>query len=378
MNTRVTEKNCIGCLACENICPQKAITHGIESGFIRPIIDESACVNCGLCLKVCPQSAALDKSRFLQQAYAVKHADIDVLRSSTSGGAFSAIADYIIRENGTVYGCVLKDGMVQHIRTENEYGSMRGSKYVQSDLKKIYSEIARDLANGRKVLFTGTPCQCAAIKQYLIFKKIQSTNLVLVDFVCHGTTSPALFGDYISYYEKKKSKEIVNHLFRSKINGWTKHTEMNILSDGTKDYQSYESQLFKSIFHSHLGMNEGCFECKYTSINRISDITLADFWGVKKQHPDLFDENGVSFVLINSSKGQNVFNHCKNIEEQLVSVTDTDQPSLHSPVAIPEKYNAFWADYHKKGFNYIVRKYYHGGTIYRAISEIYHKVLKRW
>ena len=152
---------------------------------------------------------------------------------------------------------------------------------------------------------------------------------------------------------------------------------MNILSDGTKDYQSYESQLFKSIFHSHLGMNEGCFKCGYTSTNRISDITLADFWGVKKQHPDLFDESGVSFVLINSNKGQNVFDNCKNIEKQLVSITDTDQPSLHSPAAIPEKYNAFWADYRKKGFDYIVKKYYHGGTIYRAISEIYHKVLKR-
>ena len=377
MNTHVTEKNCIGCLACENICPQKAITHGIGSGFIRPIIDESTCVNCGLCLKVCPKSTALGKSLFLQQAYAVKHTDINVLRSSTSGGAFSAIADYIIRENGTVYGCVLIDGMVQHIRTENEYGSMRGSKYVQSDLKNIYSEIAHDLANRRKVLFTGTPCQCESVKKYLTLKKIQSADLILVDFICHGTTSPALFGDYISYYEKKKSKEITDHLFRSKINGWTKHTEMNILSDGTKDYRSYESQLFKSIFYSHLGMNEGCFECKYTSTNRISDITLADFWGVKKQHPDLFDENGVSFVLINSNKGQNVFEHCKNIEKQLVSITDTDQPSLHSPAVIPQKYNAFWADYHKKGFNYIVKKYYRGGTIYRTMSEIYHKVLKR-
>ena len=171
MNTRVTEKNCIGCLACENICPQKAITHGTGSGFIRPIIDKSICVNCGLCLKVCPKNTVLEKSNFSQQAYAAKNTDINVLHNSTSGGVFSAVADYIIRENGTVYGCVLKDGTVQHIRTENEYCSMRGSKYVQSDLKNIYSEIAHDLSNGRKVLFTGTPCQCNSVKKYLTLKK---------------------------------------------------------------------------------------------------------------------------------------------------------------------------------------------------------------
>lgn len=377
MNTHVTEKNCIGCLACENICPQNAIIHGISSGFIRPIIDETACVNCGLCLKVCPKDITLEKDEFFQQAYAVKHKNAMVLQNSTSGGAFSAIADYIIGENGTVYGCVLKNGIVQHTRTESDYGSMRGSKYVQSELKHIHSEIAKDLANGRKVLFTGTPCQCASVKKYLTLKKIASANLVLVDFVCHGTTSPALFSEYISYYEKKKNKKIVDHLFRAKLNGWTKHTEVNVLSDGTQDYQSYESQLFKSIFYSHLGMNEGCFECKFTSTNRISDITLADFWGIKRHHPELFDENGISFVLVNSSKGQNVFEHCKDIKKQLVSITDTDQPSLQKPAAMPEKYNAFWEDYRKKCFDYIVKKYYHGGKLYRTLSYIYYRLLKR-
>ncbi len=377
MNTHVIEKNCIGCLACENICPRNAIMHGTDSGFIRPIIDETACLNCGLCLKVCPQYIVLERNEALQQAYAVKHRDITVLQNSTSGGAFSAIADYIIGKNGIIYGCVLKNGVVQHIRTESDYGNMRGSKYVQSELKHIHSEIAKDLTNGRTVLFTGTPCQCASVKKYLALKTIDSTNLILVDFICHGTTSPALFGEYISYYEKKKGKKIVDHLFRAKVNGWTKHTEVNVLSDGTKDYQSYESQLFKSIFHSSLGMNEGCFECKFTSTNRISDITLADFWGIKRHHPELFDENGISFVLVNSSKGQNVFENCNDIKKQLVSITDTDQPSLQKPAAIPEKYNAFWKDYRKKGFDYIVKKYYRGGRLYRALSYAYHRMLKR-
>lgn len=376
MNTHVTDKNCIGCLACENICPHSAIIHDISSGFIRPIIDVVACVNCGLCLKVCPKDTVLGAKKFMQQAYAVKHTDTSVLNNSTSGGAFSALADYIISENGIVYGCVFENGKVQHIRAEKNYSSMRGSKYVQSDLKRNHIDVAKDLENGRPVLFTGTPCQCASVINFLSLKKIETTNLVLVDFVCHGTTSPVLFGEYISYCEKKNNKKIDNHLFRSKINGWTSHTEMNILSDGTKDYQSYESQLFKSIFHSHYGMNEGCFDCKFTSTNRVSDITLADFWGIKKSHSDLFDENGVSFVLINSNKGQNVFDNCPNIDKQLVSITDTDQPSLYKPAVMPEEYNAFWKDYRKKGFDYIVKKYYHGGSIHRILSYIYHKLLK--
>ena len=205
-------------------------------------------------------------------------------------------------------------------------------------------------------MFTGTPCQCDSVRKYLNLKKIELTNLVLVDFICHGTTSPVLFSEYISYYEKKKNKKIVDHLFRSKVNGWTNHTEMNVLSDGTTDYQSYESQLFKAIFYSHLGLTEGCFECRFTSTNRISDITIADFWGIKKHHPELFDENGVSFVLINSLKGQNVFEHCKDIKTQRVSVTDTEQPSLQKPAERPEEYSVFWKDYRKNDFDYIVKK----------------------
>ncbi len=377
MNTHITDKNCMGCLACENICPRRAISHNISSGFICPIVDETVCISCGLCLKVCPKNTLVKDSDFFQQAYAVKTKDTSILNDSTSGGAFSSLAEHIISENGVVYGCVLEDGKVQHIRAEQNYGCMRGSKYVQSDLKKAHLDITDDLVNGRKVLFSGTPCQCASVRNFLLTKNVETKNLVLVDFVCHGTTSPLLFSEYISYYEKKTNKKICNHLFRAKINGWTNHTEMNILSDGTKDYQSYESQLFKSIFYSNLGLNESCFQCKFASTNRVSDITLADFWGIKNSHPDLFDPKGVSFVLINSIKGQNVFEQCQDIDKHVVSITDTDQPSLYKPAEIPAEYNHFWMAYQNKGFDYIVKKYYRGGKIYRTLSDIYHKLLKR-
>lgn len=377
MKAHVTDKNCTGCLACQSICPRHAITCDTSTGFIRPVVDETVCVNCGLCLRGCPKEAALEKTSFLQQTYAVKHTDATVLKNSTSGGAFSSVANTVIRQKGVVYGCVFQNGKIQHLRTEQDYSGMRGSKYVQSDLKNTYLDIAEDLDNGRTVLFTGTPCQCDAVKKFLSQKKTETTRLILVDFVCLGTTSPVLFDDYLSYCENKAHKKIDNHLFRAKIQGWTKHTEVNSFSDGTKDFQSYESQLFKSIFHSHLGMNEGCFECKFTSSQRVSDMTLADFWGVNKSRPELFDENGVSFVLINSEKGKTVFDQCWHLEKHAVSIADTEQPSLSRPAPRPEKYEAFWRDYHQKGFGGIVKKYYHGGKIYRALSDLYHTLRKR-
>lgn len=376
MSAHITEENCTGCLACQNVCPVSAIKHDTGSGFILPDVDKSVCIGCGKCLKVCPKEVYLEKSSFLQKAYAVKRNDIEVLKNSTSGGAFSSVADYMISLNGVVYGCALENGNVRHIRVEHDYSGMRGSKYVQSDLNRIHSGIFDDLKNGRNVLFTGTPCQCASVRNFLLAKGVDMEKLVLVDFVCHGVTSPILFGDYISYCEKKYAKNIENHVFRTKVNGWTKHTEMNIMSDGTSDCQSYESQLYKSIFYSHLGMNESCFHCRFASTDRVSDITLADFWGIKRSHPELFDENGVSFVLINTEKGERAFECCKDIDKLPVSISDTDQPSLQHPAAIPPKYDAFWNDYRKNGFNYVVKKYYHGGKLRRALSGMYHKMLK--
>ena len=377
MTMHISETNCTGCLACENICPVSAISHTDNNDFIRPIINENVCVNCGKCLQVCPQSKEFEENKFFQKAYAVQHLDLSILAQSTSGGAFSSIADNILQQNGSIYGCVLENCTVRHIRVEKDYHRMRGSKYVQSDLGNTYLNIEKDIKEGRKVLFTGTPCQCAAVKSFLLAKKNPSDNLILVDFVCHGITSPLLFREYLLYYEQYSGKSIVDHLFRSKINGWTNHTEMNVLCDGTEDYASYESQLFKSIFHSHLGMNESCFKCKYASLKRVSDITLADFWGLNESHPELFDQRGVSFVLVNSAKGWSFFNSCKNIKKSIVSISDTKQPALCGPVNKPEKYECFWRDYRRKGFRYVVKKYYCGGKFHRAISDIYHRLFKR-
>lgn len=377
MNKNITDNKCTGCLACENICPKGAISHNKNSGFIIPYVNDSICVNCSFCIKVCPQNEGIkSNTEFIQEAYSVKNLNPEILKKSTSGGVFFALAKNVINKGGVVYGCVTKGKEVKHIRAVSGILEMMGSKYVQSDLSLIYSDLANDIKNGKIILFTGTPCQCKAVKNFIKLRKLSSEKLILADFICHGTPSPKIFQDYIDYCEVKSKKKIEKHLFRSKVNGWTKHTEINCFTDGSKDSQSYCSQLFKSIFYSHLAMNTACFECRYTSIDRVSDITLADFWGIQKSHPELFDQNGISFVLINSSKGKLIIESCCNIEKHKVSVKDVDQPSLYQSAEKPEKYNQFWKDYQEKGFKYIVKKYYHGGIIYRLISDLFHAAFK--
>lgn len=380
MTKHITADNCMGCLACEAVCRKNAVSHSTKSGFVRPLTDEALCVNCGACINVCPKSRS-EQTAASPLAYAVKNTNANVLRSSTSGGVFSSLADEIIRRGGVIYGCEALHDTVLHTRTESDYSGMRGSKYVQSNLahsfgKTVHDEILKDLRNERTVLFTGTPCQCASVRKYLSQMKASTENLIIVDFICHGTPSPKIFSDYIAYCEKKQKTKIATHLFRTKLNGWTKHTEANVMKNGQVDSTSYEAQLFKSIFYSHLAMNEACFSCPYTTLCRPSDITMADFWGIKKSHPELFDENGVSFVLVNTEKGKDFFNSLQDIERHSVAVTDAEQPMLQRPSEKPERYESFWQDYKKRGFEYIVKRYYHGGRLYRTMSKIYRTLIK--
>lgn len=375
MIKNITEKNCAGCLACEGICPKNAITHDMCGEFIYPHINTELCVECGLCKKVCPKENAVLKSEYNKAAYAAKNKDATVIKNSTSGGVFSALAKMFINQNGVVYGCEMINNRPVCVRTETDYSGMRGSKYVQCDMSGVHKKIAADLKNGRKVLFTGTPCQCAGMRNFLNMVK-NSENVLLVDFICHGVPSPKIYDDWSAYYEKKTKKKIVKHVFRSKIRGWTNHTEVNYTSDGKSDMDTYYSQLFKGIFHSRLAMNKACFKCEYASTERVSDITIADFWGIQKSHPELFDENGVSFVLLNSEKGRMVFERCDDLEKHSVDICDTAQPHLYKPADKPAEYDLFWRDYRKRGFEYIAKKYYHGGWLYRKLSDVYHTLKK--
>lgn len=371
----IVEKNsCCGCGACKEMCPRKAIDMQMdEKGFLYPIIDQEKCVDCGICRKAC----VINKSEEFKndEGYALGAVNTNeiVRMKSTSGGAFSAISTTFIQNGGTVFGVASVDNYITHIQANTiaEIEPIRGSKYVQSRMDVVFLKISSLLTAGRKVMFSGTPCQCAAIKSYCLFRGLPVDNLFLIDVVCHGVCSPKVFADYIDYCSQRSRKNIVEHRFRDKVMGWSKHTEVNYYRNGEKDFSSYDSQLFKSIFHSHNAIRESCFNCKFTTKERVSDITMADFWGLKKRKPEYFDEKGVSFLLINSSKGEECIRQAYN---QLMcfeaDINDTDQPQLYRPCVRPNSVDRFWEMY-KKGFGYTVVKMYHAGKIRRLLSKVY-------
>lgn len=235
------KEDCCGCAACQYVCPANALSMIIDSeGFPYPKIDYTKCISCKKCIKLCAFKSDIKTLKYIiceskPSCYAVVHKNFEVRRNSRSGGIFTALSDYILQNQGVVYGAIITSEMtVSHFRAENFAGRnlMRGSKYVQSDISKCFSLIKGDLENGRQVLFTGTSCQVAAVKTAL---GKDYPNLYTVDIVCHGVPSPGVWKEYISYIQKKYNAECFEFDFRNKKKfGWPAHIETIKLKKGKK------------------------------------------------------------------------------------------------------------------------------------------------
>ena len=380
------EAKCFGCGACVNACPKKAISLvENEKGFLYPKVDKSKCINCGLCKKKC-YFFQDERSALHNQAlnyYAAKIKDEKIRKLSTSGGAFSALALYVLENFGTIYGAAYDDKMhVIHTRIDDkkDLNKLRGAKYVQSSIVDCYSKIEEDLKNDKYVLFTGTPCQTSAMK--LIFKE-KYEKLILCDIVCHGTPSPKTFSDHIKFLEKSTNKKVKNYFFRIKDEGWhsTNHLEKIEFQDGTLDKKTVLSQSFKYLFYSCKTLRESCFECPFANTNRVSDITIGDFWGIEKNYADFDDNNGVSLVITNTKKGQDLIG---KIKENLVFIecekSKSLQPNLIRPTSKPKNVEKFWEEYNQNGYEYILKKYTPYGTKNRIIyylKKLIKKIINR-
>lgn len=361
--TRILEdiNSCTGCGACYNSCVNGAITmKPDDKGFSHPIIDSNKCTDCLLCQKKCPQlKQDIANIEYNQEFYAFINKDSAVLKSSTSGGAFTLFANYILDHSGCVYGAVLSEDMkVYHIRITNkdELDRLRGSKYVQSDMRNVYVQIKADLNAGLRVLFCGTPCQCDAVRHF--FGTTDTPGLLLVDFVCHGVPSPKLWADYVSYLEKVKGVRLKNYYFRPKIAGWHIHIEKAVFEDGSSLQNCAKTNLFSSIFHKNLDLRPCCYKCRYINYNRPSDITIADFWGIEKIRPELDNNKGTSLVIINSERGKTIFDKVKSyaIVHQ-VQKQDSAQRALLRHAEAKENADDFWRNYSELGFEWVASKY---------------------
>lgn len=358
MNVSTYDQHCCGCGECYTICPVKAINMQLNSqGFYYPVVDSEKCVNCSKCTTHCSfnNGSAKSESYLPINSYALKHKDEDIRAASRSGGVFTALSNIILDMGGVIYGCELQDcRKAIHTRatTKEQRDGFRGSKYIQSETYHIFEEVKNDVKNGLWVLFSGTSCQVNAVKDFC--KDLDCSKLLLVDIVCHGVPSPMVWNDYLKYIEKKQKKKILSVDFRDKQKfGWTAHNETVVFQDGS----DYSDKTFRTLFYSHLILREDCFKCPYRSLNRISDITIADCWGITEHYPEFDDDKGVSLVLINTDKGQATYNRMNNTQHINVDITKLMQAPLRTNWDVPSDYDEFWGYYKSHSFKKVIGKY---------------------
>ena len=297
-------KYCTGCGACANACPKDCISMTADAeGFHYPIVDAARCVRCGLCEKACPVIGG-DFCRDNPAAYAVHNRDAEVVGSSSSGGVFAAIAEWVIGQGGVVYGAAFREDLsVSHLRVDAKecLGIFRGSKYLQSDVGSAFRCVAQDLKAGRKVLFSGTPCQAAALHRYL---GRTYEELLTVDVICHSVPSPKAWRRYLDALQARERSKIVFANFRDKRDSWQGYYLCTQLENGREIVRTGEENQYMRAFLQGLSTRPSCYHCRFKGSNRGSDITLGDFWGVETAAPEAYHAAGTSLVLINSPKGQ--------------------------------------------------------------------------
>lgn len=358
------EKKCCGCKICKQICPKNAIVFKkSEEGFCYPTVT-SGCIQCGLCLNNCPVGT---KNNYgdLVSAYALALKDRNHIMNSSSGGAFYGLAKFILDQGGAVYGCAELDICdVKHIRIikTEELPKLQGSKYVESDISEIYELIKNDINNRKIVLFSGTPCQVASIKKIIG----DSDYLYTVDFVCHGVPNKDLYIKYISYIENKKKIKINKFYFRSKRkHGWSLTYRIEYTKNNKKRIEEHIStkSSYYDFFLKGYDYRESCYVCKYATFQRVSDITIGDFWGIESLNIDIktFDLNdGISSVLVNSTKGKLLIESAIqqfNILEVKAEDIIKNNGQLNHPVIRPAERTTFYKDLNDYEYEYVEKKY---------------------
>lgn len=358
--------DCTGCMACVNVCAHHAISIVQDKeGFDRPQIDESLCVDCGLCQKTCPinNHPIVNEPKGIYSGWS---SDETVRISSSSGGAFTEIARPILEDGGVVFGCALDEKLQAYhtyVETMDDLATkLRGSKYVQSRIGDSYAQAKDFLKQGRKVLFSGTPCQIAGLKNYL---RRDYENLITVDLICHGVPSPMLFEDYKNFMQKHENMKLTKVSFRCKKSSWiffnmtlTGHVEK---SSAEKTYigSYYEDPYIRGFLRDYF-LRPSCHQCHFTSTERCSDFTIADWWGYRKENPKDkdFALKGVSLVFVNTDKAAILLSSIKmQLRTRTIDEAKKTNISLSHPFPMQKSREQFWKDYENMTFEDVVGKY---------------------
>ena len=301
---------CCGCTACMSVCPKQCISMEVDSeGFLYPVVDQSLCIDCEACVRTCPFHHPAESHK-PEEVFAAINTNEGIRMESSSGGVFTIMAEKVINDGGVVFGAkYTADWQVEIVPAEtiDELAAFRGSKYLQARMGNSLQQCKQFLRDGRKVLFSGTPCQIAGLKHYL---RKDFDNLIAVDFVCHGVPSPKVWGRYLSEVTNAGRKAIRDIKFRDKPQGWKRFNFTLDYEESEKSYSisSYNGDNhYMRAFLSDMILRPSCYNCQAKSGRSQSDITIGDFWGIETVLPSMDDDKGTSLVLVHTEKGKQIF-----------------------------------------------------------------------
>lgn len=344
---------CTGCGMCSNICPKNAISlkKGVN-GFIYPGINDDECINCGLCVKKCPANSDKLMDSTMKKMYAAWNTEKLMRKKSTSGGISSLLEDEILKDGGAVIGVKWGENFCPEYSVafnQEQAEAFRGSKYVQSNTGDIYLKVRALLDGGKKVLFTGTPCQIAALRSFL---GREYEGLFTIDLVCHGVPSYDCVKRYLNEASNKYGSKVCNVRMRYKSPYWD-YCSVRIDFENGKKYQKYTvDDPYFTLFNIGYTLRESCHNCKYTTVHREGDLTLADFWGYIPSGYKMRNYNkGISLVAVNSDKGNELFERIQkhlNFEVATKEAALKTNKSFYEPYVIADdKLADFWQNYNE-------------------------------
>lgn len=405
----IKKEDCVGCNACMQKCPKQCISMlEDEQGFMYPKVDIEKCINCHLCEKVCPVIIQAQPET-PDHVYAAKNCDVEIQRTSSSGGIFFALAEYVIKNNGgVVFGARFNDDWeVVHDYTETIEGvrAFQGSKYVQSRIGDTFRQTEKFLKEGRTVLFSGTPCQIAGLRLYL--RKEYGEQLILVDFVCHGVPSPKIWKEYLrklthpkeatvdrntdSYVSECDDSTVITYIsFRDKRISWKKYgfAVYAVIHKGDKNsdvksiyandredellFEPHYKNLYMQGFLRDLYLRPSCYSCPAKCGKSHSDITLGDFWHIQETYPEYFKNGMYSLLLVNSEYGESLLNKIGiNKGEVTYDAVVNGNPAIKKSASRPKLYDAFWGEYKLHGLKAI------SDTVGKMRPSIVRRIIRR-
>lgn len=368
---------CCGCGACADICPGNCITMEQDSeGFSYPHINKEKCVDCGRCISVCPFKSKKDEHSVIGCYGCYSNIDEERKRSS-SGGVFSLFAKKVISDKGIVFGTAMtadcKKAVVSSAEDFDSLKKLCGSKYLQSDPEDSFLRVKNELAKGRKVLYSGTPCQINGLKNYL---GKEYDNLLCLEIICHGVPSPLLWKKYVQYVEDNHNGKMTHVNFRCKEKGWANFGAEETVN-GKRFFKSKDYDPFLQMFLKNYCLRPSCYACQAKE-HRTADITIGDFWGVDSIMPDMNDGKGVSLVIIRTKKGQQAFSDiqqdCKYKECDYEAAIQKNTAEKHS-VPLPAQRKTFFEDLNSKPFKKIISIYLENPII-KKLKKIYRKIVR--